>query len=176
MSPIDLAILGATPGEIGPVRDLFQPSGSLDIAGNFFSTHIHGGLRLLIGKTGVGKVNAAATAAAVLSNFAVAEVWNVGCAGAYGGSGLEVGDVLITSSCICGDEGILGNDGAMPTSSLGIPLVLKNGEPVCDFFPLDEFLSRRQIQDLFPGGVLQLGYGRGYPFVWARWRHRKRRV
>ncbi len=151
-----LAILGATPGEIGPFRGLFPPSGSLNIAGNHFSTHIHGDLRLLIGTTGVGKVNAAATAAALLSSFKVAEVWNIGCAGAYAGSGLDTGDVLITSSCICGDEGILGSEGAMPTSILGIPLVIKDGEPIYDFFPLGEFVVRRQIQIIFPAGFYSL--------------------
>ena len=157
MEKIDLAILGATSGEIAPLCALFRPSRNFKIAGNTFSIHLYRDLRVLIGTTGVGKVNAAATAAAALSSFRAAEVWNVGCAGAYSGSGLEIGDVLITLSCICGDEGILGQNGAMPTSRLGIPLVQKDSRLFYDFFPLDELLSRRQIPALLPAGVYSLG-------------------
>ena len=157
MEKIDLTILGATPGEIAPLSKFLPAGDSLQIAGNPFSTHIYRDLKLLIGTTGLGKVNAAATAAAALSSFRAGEVWNIGCAGAYGGSGLEIGDVLITENCVCGDEGILGKEGALPTSSLEIPLVLKDGHPFYDCFPLDETLSRRQIRALVPAAVYSPG-------------------
>jgi futalosine hydrolase len=157
MEEVDLTILGATPGEIARLTGLLPPSGSLEIAGHPFSTHIYRDLKLLIGTTGLGKVNAAAVAAAVLSSFRTSEVWNIGCAGAYGASGLEIGDVLITRNCLCGDEGILQKEGALPTSTLAIPLILKDGQPFYDCFPLDEFLSRRQIRDLLPAAVYTLG-------------------
>jgi futalosine hydrolase len=153
MEKIDVTILGATPEEIAPLSDFFRPSSSSKIAGNQFSTYIYRDLKLLIGTTGVGKVNAAATAAAVLTSFRAGEVWNVGCAGAYGGSGLEIGDVLITENCICADEGILRKEGPMSTSSLEIPLVLKNGQPFYDCFPLDESLARRRIRAIIPAGM-----------------------
>jgi futalosine hydrolase len=157
MEKADLAILGATPGEISRLPGLLTPAGSLEIAGNQFSTHIYRDLRLLIGTTGLGKVNAAAVAAAALSSFRTSEVWNIGCAGAYGASGLEIGDVLITRNCLCGDEGILETKGALPTSTLAIPLVLKDGQPFYDCFPLDEFLSRRQVRALLPAAAYTLG-------------------
>jgi futalosine hydrolase len=153
MQRVDLAILGATHGEIAPLSALFRPSSSSEIAGNPFSTYLYRDLKLLIGTTGVGKVNAAATAAAALTSFRAGEVWNIGCAGAYGGSGLEIGDVLITENCICADEGILRKEGPMSTSSLEIPLVLKDGQPFYDCFPLDEALARRQIRALLPAGM-----------------------
>ncbi len=153
MQRVDLAILGATSGEIAPLSGSFGLSSSSKIAGNPFSTYSYRDLRLLIGTTGVGKVNAAATAAAALTIFRAAEVWNVGCAGAYGGSGLEIGDVLITENCICADEGILRKEGPMSTSSLEIPIVLKDGQPFYDRFPLDESLARRQIRALLPAGM-----------------------
>ncbi len=153
MERVDLAILGATSGEIDPLCGFFRPSNSFKIAGNLFSTYFYRDLKLLIGTTGVGKVNAAATAAAALTSFRAAEVWNVGCAGAYGGSGLAIGDVLITENCICADEGILRKEGPMSTSSLEIPLLLKNDQPFYDCFPLDESLARRQIRALLPAGI-----------------------
>jgi futalosine hydrolase len=183
MERIDLVILGATSGEIAPLSAFLTPvkglaeaglrigacpgSGSypgsetgfareeqnLKIAGNPFSIYIYRDLKLLAGTTGIGKVNAAAVASAVLSSFNAGEVWNVGCAGAYDGSGLEIGDVLIAESCICGDEGILGKQGPMPTSSLEIPLVIKENHPFYDCFPLDEFLACRQIRTFLPAGI-----------------------
>ncbi len=153
MQRVDLAILGATRGEIALLSGSFGPSISSKIAGNPFSTYFYRDLKLLIGTTGIGKVNAAATAAAALTSFRAAEVWNVGCAGAYGGSGLEIGDVLITETCICADEGILRKEGPMSTSSLGIPLVLKDAQRFYDRFPLDEYLARRQIHALLPAGM-----------------------
>ena len=157
MEKVDLTILGATPGEIAPLLALLPLASSFEIAGNPFSTHIYRDFKLLAGTTGLGKVNAAAIAAAALSSFGASEVWNIGCAGAYGGSGLEIGDVLITRNCLCGDEGILGKEGALPTSTLAIPLVLKDGQPFYDCFPLDEFLSRRQIRALLPAAIYRPG-------------------
>ncbi|MFZ0931295.1 MAG: hypothetical protein WAN11_22005 [Syntrophobacteraceae bacterium] len=153
MEKVDVTILGATPEEIAPLCTSFRPSSSSKIAGNPFSTYIYRDLKLLMGTTGVGKVNAAATAAAVLTSFKAGEVWNVGCAGAYGGSGLEIGDVLISENCICADEGILRKEGPVSTRSLAIPLVLKDGQPFYDSFPIYEFLARKQIRAILPAGM-----------------------
>ncbi|SPF45751.1 Purine and other phosphorylases, family 1 [Syntrophobacter sp. SbD1] len=162
MERIDLVILGATPGEIAPFPVLFKRSISAEIAGNPFSIYNYRDLKLLIMATGLGKVNAAAISAAVLSRFRAGEVWNVGCAGAYLGSGLEIGDVLISESCICADEGILGKDGPMPAGSLEIPLVVKNGQPFYDCFPLGEALSRRRVPVLLPAGAFDAGPSEGF--------------
>ena len=153
MENVDVTILGATPEEIAPLCSSFRPAISSKIAGNPFSTYIYRDLKLLLGTTGVGKVNAAATAAAVLTSFKACEVWNVGCAGAYKGSGLEIGDVLISENCICADEGILRKEGPMSTSTLAIPLVLKDGRPFFDSFPLDESLARAQMRAILPAGM-----------------------
>jgi futalosine hydrolase len=162
MEKVDLAIVGATPGEITPICGPLKRSGGLEIAGNPFSLCEYRDLKLLIGTTGIGKVNGAAVTAAMLSIFSSGEVWNVGCAGAYEGSGLEIGDVLISESCICADEGILTQDGPMPTSVLKIPLVFKNGGPIYDCFPLDANLAGRNIRsrlsfDGFSGGFVPGG-------------------
>lgn len=125
--------------------------------GPLFSIRIHRDLRLLIGTTGIGKVNAAAIAGAALSNFVSGEVWNVGCAGAYPGSGMGIGDVLLSDNCLCADEGILTKDGPAPVSSLGIPLVLKDGRAFSDCFPLGEHISRGKIRALLPDGLYGLG-------------------
>ncbi len=156
MEKVDLIILGATEGEIAPFADL-KTFRRLRLAGRAFSLRIHGGLKLLVGETGIGKVNAAAVAAAALSNFVSTEVWNVGCAGAYPGSGLEVGDVLVTTSCLFADEGILTESGPAPVSGIGIPLVVKEGLAFSDSFPLSEYIVRGKIRSILPEGFFSPG-------------------
>jgi futalosine hydrolase len=154
MERVDLIILGATEGEIAPLAAL-QSSDTLSIADRAFSIRTHRDLRLLIGATGIGKVNAAAVTAAALSTFASGEVWNVGCAGAYHGSGLARGDVLVSDTCLCADEGILTQEGPAPLSGIGIPLVYKNGRPFFDSFPLDDYIRCAQIRSILPEGLYE---------------------
>lgn len=55
---------------------------------------------------GVGKINAAATTAALIERQKPGLVINTGCAGAYPGSGLSVGSLAVASCDILGDEGV----------------------------------------------------------------------
>jgi futalosine hydrolase len=152
MEQIDLAILGATSGEISSFSNSFRQSDKIEIAGNVFTRHAYRNLNLLIGSTGIGKVNAAAVTAAVLTQFKVMEVWCTGCAGAFNEAGLRIGDVLITRDSICGDEGVLHRDGISSTKLIGIPLLQKDGLIFYDRFPLDGFDSFNKLKALLPSG------------------------
>ncbi|RQW77693.1 MAG: futalosine hydrolase, partial [Geobacter sp.] len=61
--------------------------------------------------TGIGKVNTAAVVSSLLERFKPELLINTGCAGAYLGSGLAVGDLAMASSEVFGDEGVLVADG-----------------------------------------------------------------
>ncbi len=152
MESIDLAIFGATTFEVSPLAEAFPRSDILQIAGNQAGIHTFGNVRLLIGTTGIGKVNAAAVTASALTQFQTAEVWNIGCAGAYVESGLRIGDVVVTRVSLCGDEGILESSAVYPTSRIGIPLLRHGGSPVYDSFPLDSFLDKAGIESSLPAG------------------------
>ncbi|MCE5336327.1 MAG: hypothetical protein LLG06_17250 [Desulfobacteraceae bacterium] len=152
MKSIDIALLGATEAEIAPLFQFLPVSGRTGIGACPFMLCEYRGLRILAGTTGIGKVNAAAVTSAVICSFNAGEVWNAGCAGSYGGSGLDVGDVLISTDCVCGDEGVLDSRAAHPMSTIGIPLLKKKGFPLFDGFPLEEFLQRRKIATLLPEG------------------------
>ncbi len=54
--------------------------------------------------SGAGKVNAALCALFLAERFKVDEVWIAGIAGAYPGSGLNIGDVIFAEREIYGDE------------------------------------------------------------------------
>jgi futalosine hydrolase len=159
MQRVDLAILGATEMEIAPLGG-FKKNRTLSFAGRDFSLCTYRELRLLIGATGIGKVNAAATTSAVLSHVQAAEVWNVGCAGAYPGAQIGVGDVLVSDNCLCADEGILKMEGPAPLSEIAIPLVVKDGLAFSDSFPLEKSLERRQVRAGLPEGVYEEGAGK----------------
>jgi futalosine hydrolase len=152
MNKIDIAILGATRGEILSLSESFPQSEKIEIAGNVFTRHVYRNLSLLIGSTGIGKVNAAAITSAVLSRFRVMEVWSVGCAGGYGGAGLRIGDVVITRDSLCGDEGVLSRDGPSSMELIGIPLVQKEGIFFYDRFPLAGFETFCKLHALLPPG------------------------
>jgi len=135
---IDVAILGAVRQEVEPLLHLLDEPRVFDFRGETLHLGTFHGRSLLIGLTGVGKVNAAITTAAVLETFGAAQVWNVGCAGAYEGGPLTIGDVLISQTVICGDEGVLSRDGVQSLRAIGIPLVKRDGESFFDAFPVAE--------------------------------------
>lgn len=135
---IDVAILGAVPQEVeGLLRftGCVQPLRHLGVD---FRAGLYEGRSLLIGTTGLGKVNAAVTAASLLDRFDIGEVWNVGSAGAYEEGPLAVGDVLFSTEAIAGDEGILAVNGVLPLADIGIPLVKRGDEAFFDSFPLGD--------------------------------------
>jgi len=152
MEQIDFVILGATRSEISSLCESYPGSEKIEIAGNVFTRHTYRNIYLLIGSTGIGKVNAAAVTSAVLSRFSVSEVWCVGCSGAYSGGGLRLGDVLITRDAVCGDEGVLHRDGLFSSEVIGIALVEKQGRLYYDRFPLDGFETFRKLKALLPPG------------------------
>jgi futalosine hydrolase len=65
-----------------------------------------GTLHVTLCAGGVGKINAAAAAAALIERQRPGLVINTGCAGAYPGSGLSVGNLAVASKEILGDEGV----------------------------------------------------------------------
>jgi futalosine hydrolase len=77
---------------------------------------------------GVGKANAAATTALLLDNLHPEAVLCFGCAGAYPGSGLQIGDLILASEEIYGDEGAMTSGGFLDMEALGFPLAEAGGE------------------------------------------------
>jgi futalosine hydrolase len=133
---IDVAILGAVPQEISALTEFLSDCQAYPFRGQTIWVGKYTNLVVLIGTTGLGKVNAAITTTSLLENLSVAQVWNVGCAGAYSEGPLHIGDVLITDKALCGDEGVITHKGMLPVSEIGIPLVSCNGEDFYDFLPL----------------------------------------
>ena len=137
---INIAVLAATPMEVAGLTAGLALTDNGIVGGQQFSIGTLLGQTVLVGTLGFGKVNASATVAALAERFRLRQIWHVGCAGAYSGSHLNIGDVLITTEFHCGDEGILTTGEESPQSSIGIPLVTGGGAPYFDSFPVDQHL------------------------------------
>jgi futalosine hydrolase len=133
---IDVAILGAVSLEISALAESLSDCRVCSFRRQTIWVGKYSNLSVLIGTTGLGKVNAAITSTSVLERFSASQIWNVGCAGAYPEGPLQVGDVLITDKVLCGDEGVITQKGVLPVSEIGIPLVACNGHEFYDFLPL----------------------------------------
>jgi futalosine hydrolase len=95
------------------------------------------GAPVLLLATGMGKVNAAQTATALLETRPVRGVVGFGIAGAYPGSGMEVGEVAVATASVYGDEGVSAPDGWMSTEGIGIPLLERGGARRFNEFPAE---------------------------------------
>lgn len=158
---VDVAILGAVKQEVEPLLHLLKSPRTFDFRGEILHMGTFEERNILIGSTGLGKVNAAITAAAILETFGAAQVWNVGCAGAYEGGPLGVGDVLISRDVICGDEGVLSRHGVESLRIIGIPLVRHDGRSFFDVFPLSEgSWAYDRVLSLTPPGLYSIDGGR----------------
>lgn len=153
---IHCAILGAVEVELGPFLPLLSPSETFQVRGEMFYLGDHDGCSVLLGTTGIGKVNAAVTTAALLERFSISEVFNIGCAGAFVQGPLRIGDVLVTRNALCGDEGVLAEGGVVPSEALGFPLVVHGQEAFFDAFPLDRSARFSRILQEMPAGFYGL--------------------
>lgn len=113
----------------------------------------------IIAVTGIGKVNTAAAVASLLERFEPELLINTGCAGAYRGSGLAVGDLAMATAEAFGDEGVLAPDGWHSLELIGIPAVEKNGESWFNTFPLARW-AMDKAGYVAEGGGLTLHRGR----------------
>ena len=153
LTEIDVLILGAVPQEVGALTELLETCRMLPQRGQTSWLGTFSNLSILIATTGIGKVNAAITTASLLEWFSAAQVWHIGCAGAYPEGRLRIGDVLITEKALCGDEGIMTRGGVLPVSAIGIPIIVQNGEQIFDEVPLNWTGNMKSIFEKTPQGL-----------------------
>ena len=101
---------------------------------------------VLVAFSGLGKVNAAAAAAAILSGYSVSRLWMWGSAGAYDLAGVEICDVALASEEILGDEGVATISSWQPLDVIGIPLIDSTQKPVFNRMEVDPLELNRSRQ------------------------------
>lgn len=104
------------------------------------------GTTVLLAVTGIGKANTASALTALLERYTPRLLIDIGCAGAYGGSGLAVGDLAVASTEVYGDEGILTPSGWESLEIIGIPQLERGGSRFFNEFPLALLPAERAVQ------------------------------
>jgi len=110
------------------------------------------GREVLLMLTGMGQVNAAqATTAALETRPHIAAVLNLGCAGAYASSGLELGSAAIATEVVFADLGVRAKGSLRDFSLVGIPLCTgHDGDELYNRLPCDPGLTE-EIAAANPG-------------------------
>ncbi|HDK41607.1 MAG TPA: futalosine hydrolase [Nitrospirae bacterium] len=133
-----LALLASVPFESDKVLTGIRSIRQVTIAGKTAYKGKLFGRGVLLMNTGIGKVNAAHSATAVIEHFPIRYVVNFGIGGAYPGAGLGIGDVAVASKEIYGDEGVITSKGWSGVKEIGIPPVKIGGKKYFNEFPLDK--------------------------------------
>jgi len=102
--------------------------------------------RIVLAITGMGKVNTASALTTLLGRYSPDLLINTGCAGAYGGSSLAVGDLAIATAEIYGDEGVLTPFGWEPLDCIGIPLLRVQGKNYFNELPIPPYFVEKAVR------------------------------
>lgn len=105
-----------------------------------------GCLRIIVCAAGVGKVNAAAATAVMVERYRPRLVINIGCAGAYIGSGLSVGDLVVASDEVLADEGVIVAEGWKDLRFMELPTFRRGGRQHFNSIPLSRHASEKAMQ------------------------------
>jgi futalosine hydrolase len=132
-----LALLSSMAFENDQILSLLKNVRKTRAAGKIIYRGRCSGHDILLVTSGIGKVNAASSATALIENYPVLAVINFGVGGAYPGTGLNRGDVAIASKEIYGDEGVFTSAGIKGMKEIGIPLVRTGRTKYFNEFPLD---------------------------------------
>jgi futalosine hydrolase len=129
-------VTAATCSEISLLISLLEGGGRISSGHREIHEGMIAGKHTILAVTGIGKVNAASAATALLEHHEPEILINTGCAGAYGGGGLAVGDLAIANAEVFGDEGVIAPDGWHSMELIGIPALSRSGENYFNRFPL----------------------------------------
>lgn len=134
--PHPLALIASVPLETGPLAAQLRSIRHESVGRKEALAGLLEGRPVILMAGGMGKTNAAHALTALLESRPLCGVVGFGVGGAYPGSGLEVSDVALASSCIYGDEGVDAPAGWISTEGIGIPLLEAGGKRRFNTFPL----------------------------------------
>ena len=144
MKPI--VIIAAVPQEIELLEKALEYSGRVKTGGYEYVEGTIGNLRVVVCAGGVGKVNAAAASAVMIDRYQPQLVISTGCAGAYVGSGLVIGNLVVASEEVLADDGVVVADGWKDLRYMNIPSVEQGGMSCYNTLPLSRHASEKAMQ------------------------------
>ena len=144
MKPI--IIIAAVPQEIELLEKALEHSGRVKTGGFEYIEGTIGNLRVVVCAGGVGKVNAAAATAVMIDRYQPQLVINTGCAGAYVGSGLSIGNLVVASEEVLADDGVVVADGWKDLRYMNLHSVEQGGLSCYNMLPLSRHASEKAMQ------------------------------
>lgn len=144
-------IIAATPQELAYlVRELNAAPVALPAGWEAWrGTLATGRLQVMLATTGIGKVNTAWALTALLERHLAqppAMIINTGCGGAYGGIGLNVGDLAVANGEVYGDDGVETPQGWCSMETIGIPVLVRKDKLYFNEFPLSQEAAEKAMR------------------------------
>ncbi|HLO25692.1 MAG TPA: futalosine hydrolase, partial [Geobacteraceae bacterium] len=143
MKPV--IVTAATPRELSLLISVLEGKERFQVAHRDAYRGEIEGRPAILAVTGIGKVNTAIAVTALLERFEPELLVNTGCAGAYRGSGLAVGDLALATDEMFGDEGVRALDGWHNLELIGIPAVERKGVSYFNRFPLTRWALDKAV-------------------------------
>jgi futalosine hydrolase len=144
MKPI--IIIAAVPQEVELLEKSLEYSSRVKTGGYQYAEGSIGNLRIVVCVGGIGKVNAAAATAVLIDRYRPQLVINTGCAGAYIGSGLSIGNLVVASEEILADDGVIISEGWQDLSYMNLPTVEQGGLSCFNSLPLSRHPAEKAMQ------------------------------
>lgn len=144
MKPV--VIIAAVRQEVELLEKALEHSGRVKTGGFEYVEGTVGNLRIVVSAAGAGKVNAAAAAAVMIDRYQPQLLINTGCAGAYQGNGLAVGNLVVASEEVLADDGVVVADGWKDLRYMNLPSVEQNGSRCFNLLPLSRHASEKAMQ------------------------------
>lgn len=98
--------------------------------------------------SGIGIANASHAATVLIERFGPSRIVVFGIGGAYPGSRLQVGEVVLAEREVYADAGVLLKDGMRGMEEIGIEFLKKGPRRYFNEFPLDTRLLKRALRSL----------------------------
>jgi len=148
-----ISLLAAVPQETSLIRDALQNTVQDNAQGlSFFRGQICG-VDVCLTHSGIGKAASATAAITAINHCQPEALWLFGCGGAYPGAGLAIGDLVIATEEIFGDEGVETPGGFEDLASMGFAM-REDSESRFNRWPVNADLldwARDIIPELHPG-------------------------
>lgn len=144
MKPI--VIIAAVQKEVELLEEAIEYSARVKTGGLEYVEGTIGSLRVIVCAGGVGKVNAAAAAAVLIDRCQPQLVVNTGCAGAYSGSGLGLGSLVVASEEVLADDGVVAADGWKDLRYMNLPSVEQGGVSYYNVLPLSRHAAEKAME------------------------------
>jgi futalosine hydrolase len=155
-----IAVTAATPLEISALVETFRAERLRSSLPWDIYVAEKASSKIVFTVSGIGTANAAAASALVAQLFTPDLLITTGCAGAYLGCGLEIGDIALATSEVFADEGVVTPEGWQSLEHIGIPLLDRKGRRFFNEIPLSPQVNATALQVAEQLGIAPLAAGR----------------